>query len=143
MYQKLAEEKERKQRERNPEKFKVEKVSEMYLKNGQIRQCNEGKYRYSLKEYEDPDYSFFEIDVPKHLQTRELDVNLNPNWVSVRIKKQLTQIKFGEEIIVHESKSERSQITGSLLIKMKKLHPHEFLRKAKQTEAKKMKKQEE
>jgi protein TilB len=67
----------------------------MYLKTGEIRQCNEGKYKFSLKEYEDADYSFFEIEVPKHLETSELEVNLNPKWVSVRIKKQLTQIRFG------------------------------------------------
>jgi hypothetical protein len=62
-------------------------------------------------------------------------VNINPKWLSVRIKKQLTQVRLGEEIIVHESKSARSGITGSLLITMKKLHSHEFLRKTKQREA--------
>lgn len=63
--------------------------------------------------------------------------------MSVRIKKQLTQIKLGEEIIVHESKSARSQITGCLLITMKKLHSHEFLRKTKEQEEKRAKQEAE
>lgn len=59
-------------------------------------------------------------------------MNINPHWISVKIKKQLTQLKLTEEVIVHESKSERSQITGELLITMKKLNSHEFLRRAKE-----------
>ena len=41
----------------------------MFRKDGDIRQCNEGKFSYQLKEYDDPDYSFFELEVPKHLDT--------------------------------------------------------------------------
>ena len=72
-----------------------------------------------------------------------MEVNLNPKWISVRIKKQLTQLKLSEEIIVHESKSERSQMTGELLIKMKKLKPHEFLRNKKSRDLEMKKKKEE
>jgi protein TilB len=77
----------------------------MYTKEGEIRQCNEGRFKFSLLEYDDPDYTFFSIEVPRHLETSELEVNINPKWVSVLIKKQLTQLRLTEEIIVHESKS--------------------------------------
>ena len=73
----------------------------MYTKDGEIRQCNQGKYKFSLLQFDDPDYTFFSIQVPKHLETTELQVNINPKWLSVRIKKQLTQLKLSEEIIVH------------------------------------------
>ncbi len=53
-----------------------------------------------------------------------MNVSIDPKWVSVRIKKKLTQLKLSEEIIVHESKTERSQITGFLLLTLKKLNPH-------------------
>ncbi len=33
----------------------------MFTKNGDIRQCNEGKFKFRLREFDDPDYSFFEI----------------------------------------------------------------------------------
>jgi hypothetical protein len=49
MYEKMAEDKERKERERNPDKYKEEKPIKMYTNNGEIRQCNEGKFRFTLK----------------------------------------------------------------------------------------------
>lgn len=72
--------------------------------------------------------------------------------MSVRVKNKLIQLRLADEIIVSESKSERSQITGFLLIKMKKLNPHEFIRRNKEeekrqkkleTEEKKKKEEEE
>lgn len=132
MYYEMAKDKERKEREQNPEKFKVEKEPEMFRKDGDIRQCNEGRFTYRLREHDDPDYTLFELQVPKHLDTSELVVNINPHWVSVKVKNKLIQLKLSEEIIISESKTERSQVTGFLLIKMKKLHPHEFLRKNKE-----------
>ena len=63
--------------------------------------------------------------------------------MSVRIKKQLTQLRLGDEIMVSESKSERSQLTGTLKITMKKLKSHEFLRSKKQQEKRKAKQEKE
>lgn len=53
-------------------------------------------------------------------------------------------MKLNEEIIVGESETQRSQITGALQIKMKKIRPNYLLKKAneKKTEIKK-KNQEE
>ena len=115
----------------------------MFRKDGDIRQCNEGKFSYQLKEYDDPDYSFFELEVPKHLDTSQLVVNINPKWVSVKVKNKLIQLKLTEEIVIHESKTERSQITGYLVIKMKKLNSLEFLRKNQENEKRKKKQEEE
>ena len=69
-------------------------------------------------------------------------VNVNPTWISVKVKNKLIQLKLTEQIVVHESKTERSTITGFLIIKMKKLVPHEFLRRNQEQE-KKRKKEEE
>lgn len=44
MYLELAKEKEDKEREKNPDKFKPKVVTPMFKKDGEIRQCNEGKY---------------------------------------------------------------------------------------------------
>lgn len=46
------------------------------------------------------------------MDTSLIDVNLNPKWISVRVKGKLTQMKLMEEIIVEKSKIQRSQITG-------------------------------
>ena len=40
MYEKMAEEKEQKEREKHPQKYKPEKPIQMFTKEGQIRQCN-------------------------------------------------------------------------------------------------------
>ena len=45
----MAEEKQKKEREKNPQKYKVEKQPEMFKKDGEIRQCNEGKFTYRMK----------------------------------------------------------------------------------------------
>ena len=51
MYQDQAEDKDRKEKAKNPEKFESPKESEMFLKNGDIRQCNEGRYAFRLIEH--------------------------------------------------------------------------------------------
>ena len=73
-----------------------EKLSPMYNKDGQIRQCNEGRFKYTLKQFDEADFTFFCVSVPRHLETSELDVNINPKWVSVRVKTQLLQLKLSE-----------------------------------------------
>lgn len=62
----------------------------MFRPDGDIRQCNEGKYKFLLREWDDADWSFFELEVPKFLDTSFVEVNLNPHWVSVRVKGKLT-----------------------------------------------------
>jgi len=61
----------------------------MFKANGDIRVCNEGKLKFTLLEYDDQEWSFFELEVPKFLDTSLVDVNLNPKWLSVRVKGKL------------------------------------------------------
>lgn len=90
----MAAEKEKKEREKNPEKFVEKKISPMFRPDGEIRQCNEGKYKFRLREWDDADFTFFEIEIPKFMDTSLVEVNLNPKYVSVRIKGKLTQLKL-------------------------------------------------
>jgi len=93
------------------------------------------KYEYLLKEWDDPDFSFFELKIQKYLDTSLIDVNINPNWVSVRIKGKLTQIKLQDEIIVEKSSVQRSQITS-----IAETHTELFVERTLQTEEQKKKK---
>ena len=102
-----------------------------------------GKYDYLLKEWDDPEYTFFEIKVPKFLDTSLLDINLNPKWVSIRIKGKLTQMRLQDEIIVEKSTIQRSQITGFLTIKMLKLNPNYLLKRTLEKEKEEKKKETE
>jgi protein TilB len=62
------------------------------------------------------------------METKELNVNVSPTWVSIRIRGKLTQLRLSEEVIVSESKTERSQLTGMLTVTMKKLTPQSFIK---------------
>lgn len=60
------------------------KNTSIYNKEGELRQCNEGKYEFLMKEWDDPVFSFFEMKIPKFLETSHVKVELFPNFVSVR-----------------------------------------------------------
>jgi protein TilB len=68
----------------------------MYNKQGEIRQCNEEKYPFHLREYDHPEYSYFEVEVPEHMETKDLEINISPTWVSIRIRGKLTQLRLSE-----------------------------------------------
>lgn len=119
MYAEMREEEQEKEDKKNPPP-PVKKETSIYGRDGNLRQCNEGRYKFDLHEYEDPDWSEFILHVPKYLATDLLDVNLFPNMVSIRVKGKLTQVKLWEEIIVSECKIQRAMITGKLHITMKK-----------------------
>lgn len=88
MHEEWYQEKEENERKKNPEAFKPEKPqSSIYNNKGDMRQCNEGKYCYKLREWDDPDYSFFEMEISKFVDTKEIQCELFPFYVSVRIRK--------------------------------------------------------
>jgi len=66
MYMEQEAERLEKEKKDNPDKFKEKKVTPTHYPNGEPRVCNEGKYEFKLDEWEDPEYSFFELKVPKY-----------------------------------------------------------------------------
>ena len=52
------------------------------------------------------------------MDTSLVNVDLNPEYVRIEIKGKITQLKFDEEILVDKSKTQRSTITGALVITM-------------------------
>jgi protein TilB len=90
----------------------------VYKDNGEIRVCNQGKYDFLLDE--DIYYSgimTFELKLPKYLDTVDIEVDLNPQYIRVNVKGKVTQIRFDHEVIVEQSSIQRSTTTGYLLIK--------------------------
>jgi len=124
MYLEQAKEKEDKEAKKNGPKPEPKQETPNLLPNGQPRQCNEGKYEYKLTEWDDPEFSFFEVKIPRFMDTSLVDVNLQPKLVSVRIKGKLTQLRLADEILVEKSTIQRSTVTGILLIKMPKASPN-------------------
>jgi len=153
MYQEQEKERLEKEKKDHPEKFQEKKITPTHYPNGEPRVCNEGKYEFKLDEWEDPEYSFFELKIPKHMDTSLIDASVHPKLVSVRVKDKLTQMKLFEEVSIEKSEIKRSQVTGILHIKMPKANPSKDLvslkkkreneEKAKKAEEEKQKKFEE
>ena len=72
----------------------------MYTKEGNIRQCNQGNYTFSLDESPDGTKLIFNLEVPKFMNTDSLNVDLQPQYVRVDVKGNITQIRFDEDILV-------------------------------------------
>jgi protein TilB len=49
-------------------------------------------------------------------------VNVNPTYISVRIKGKLTQLRLDEEVYSDKSIIKRSEITGELVVIMPKVN---------------------
>jgi len=75
----------------------------VYNKQGEVRQCNEGKYEFDFSESEDRLYHILEIKLPKFLDTSLINVDLQPQYVRMDIKGKITQLVFPSEIKVEES----------------------------------------
>ena len=87
MYKEMQAEQQKKEESRKgsqEDKDKPKKPSSMYNKEGELRQCNEGRYEYKLREWDDPEWSFFEMSLPHFLETSQINFELFPNFVSVR-----------------------------------------------------------
>lgn len=84
MYKEMQEEEQKKQDARKEKKQEPKAPSSMYNKEGELRQCNEGRYEYKLREWEDPELSYFEMAIPLFIDTSQLEFELFPFFVSVR-----------------------------------------------------------
>ena len=66
----MAQEKEEAEKRKNPEKFEPKPEPQtMFKPDGDIRQCNEGKYEYKFSEWDDPEVTKMEIKIPKYLKS--------------------------------------------------------------------------
>lgn len=121
MYLELEEQKkeseEHKKKARYGEDAPVKPPPSVYNDSGEIRLCNEGKYKFNIDDDSEIGYSIFTMYLPKYLDTSLITVDLNPKYIRVNVKGKITQIKFFEDILVEKSKIQRSQITGALVVK--------------------------
>lgn len=131
MYQETEAQKKKEEKSKEKEESDYKKETSMYYKNGELRQCNEGKYEFKLEEWEDPQYTTFTIKVPKYLDTEYIKINIFNFYISVRVKDKLTQIKLFEEVLTDSYEPKRNIHTGELVIKVKKVRYDPKLEKIK------------
>eukprot|EP00826_Nyctotherus_ovalis_P038514 TRINITY_DN3610_c0_g7_i1.p1 TRINITY_DN3610_c0_g7~~TRINITY_DN3610_c0_g7_i1.p1 ORF type:complete len:405 (-),score=150.60 TRINITY_DN3610_c0_g7_i1:96-1310(-) len=145
MEKQQQEEEEKKQRQANDYTDDLDKYLKepppVYNAEGEIRQCNQGKYKFKFVNDWDDENVVFELYVPKFLDTSLINVDLNPTYVRIDVKGKITQIKFEEEVIVAKSKVQRSTTTGALQLICPKLNFDHQTKKRK--EAKEEMKKEE
>jgi protein TilB len=127
LYKEMEEDREQKEKEKldsqkkNDEYWygvKETKIPSVYKDNGEVRICNQGKYDFKLEEDNiRTGITTFELKLPKFMDTNQVMVDLNPQYVRVIAKDKVTQLKFTYEIVVEKSTIQRSQTTGVLVIK--------------------------
>lgn len=98
----------------------VERKRPLFTTEGRPYNINEAKLDFKFHDLNDR----FELDlfVPKFCDTELIKLDLETNYVRLELKGKLFQLALREEIKIHESSSQRSQITGSLLVRMPKVN---------------------
>ena len=151
MFEEECEEKKKeleKEKKREKPKFEVTRKKgekSKYKHNGERRMCNEFKCNWTMEEYADPEFSELRVDIPKFLETSEIDVEISGKWVAIQARNDLFQMKFWEEVYSNPEKLQRSAITGQLYIKMRKktIDPLLMRKKELQQQEEKRKKEKE
>ena len=100
--------------------------------NGEIKQCNQGKWKFWFEESDNTssgkcDILTMTIVLPKHLSTSLIDVDIHPTYVSVVIKSKILRVILPVEIISDQSKAKRIASSGHLELSMPKCNPGEVV----------------
>mmetsp|Transcript_29475 Transcript_29475/g.57846 ORF Transcript_29475/g.57846 Transcript_29475/m.57846 type:complete len:444 (-) Transcript_29475:58-1389(-) len=119
MYREMAQEREEKEKARNPQKDeKPKELPSVFLKDGKIRQCNEGKWRFTIDEGSESGCVTVELFLPKYMDTSFIEVDVQPLYFRAVVKGKVTQMRLPAEVSPDRSKVQRSKVTGSLKLTM-------------------------
>ena len=114
-----------------------EKEQEQLKTNKDIRQCNEGRYDFKMLEDDGNGNVVVEVEIPRFIDTSLVDVDVQPNHVSIVIKNKTLRLRFEEEVRPDAGKAERSKVTGCLKLTMPKVDTSKVLRTRKLMEQRK------
>ncbi|KAL0894913.1 hypothetical protein ABMA27_013418 [Loxostege sticticalis] len=103
------------------EKKEEKRVYKLFAPDGRPFNINQAKLDFKFYDSE-PDVYVLDIAVYKHLDTSLLDIDVEPKYVRVTIKGKIFQLHLPEEVDTSNSKAERSQITGHLVVTMPIAH---------------------
>mmetsp|Transcript_30256 Transcript_30256/g.76129 ORF Transcript_30256/g.76129 Transcript_30256/m.76129 type:complete len:445 (+) Transcript_30256:94-1428(+) len=127
--EKRAEEQKRIDRERDPVKAAEEEARAnrtLFKEDGTPRQCNDGKWQYKMDEDKEGNIKV-DIDLPKFMDSSLLDLDVQPKYFRITVKKpekhdKILQLIFPSEVRSDECQAQRSQTTGNLVLLVPKLH---------------------
>lgn len=93
----------------------------MFADDGRPYNINEGKLDFSLTD--DDQNVYLDLAVMRHMDTANLDCDVQPKYVRLNIKGKIFQLELPQEVNGDNSKAERSQTTGRVLITMPRVKP--------------------
>jgi protein TilB len=95
-----------------------------------IKQCNQGKYNFWFDERRSEsgiETLIMCVDVPKHLSTSLIDVDIHPTYVSIVIKNKILRVILPVEVVLDGAVARRSAASGNLELVMPKMNPKEIV----------------
>ena len=99
----------------------IEKREVRFFKDdGEPLNVNTAKVDFSLQEDDENCMYVLDIACYKHLDTSLIDLDVQPNYVRVKIKDKFLQLLLMEEVSPDKAKAQRSQTSGHLVISMPK-----------------------
>lgn len=69
----------------------------------EIRQKNEGGYVFRWEEEQKPGFLILEVDLPRHLDSSLVDVDLHPTYVSIVIKSKVIRALICHDLTLYSS----------------------------------------
>lgn len=75
---------------------------------------------FKINEYDHEEITYFHLDVPQAIETKEIETEIFKEHISVRVKGKLLQIQLWEEIYENPIRLQRSKATGQLYIELRK-----------------------
>ncbi|GMH46884.1 hypothetical protein TrLO_g5480 [Triparma laevis f. longispina] len=128
--EKDAREKENQPKWRGEKDFEAEQKSSVDKarsreERGQIRQCNDGKWKFLFDEETKPGHVILDVSVQKHLSSSLIDVDVHPDYISVVIKSKVLRLVLPAEVHSETAEAKRSKTTGHLVVTMKKVDEKE------------------
>jgi len=113
--------KEIKDKEEKKEELEEKAPRKLFADDGRPYNINEAKLDFSLTE--DDVSVILDLAVFRHMDTSNLDCDVQPNYVKLTIKGKIFQLELPVEVNGDSSTAKRSQTTGHLLITMPKVKP--------------------
>lgn len=100
-------------------KEELPKPMKLFSPSGRPYNMNQPKIKFTLED--EDDFYGLNLEVHKFLDTSQIEVDVQPKYVRVTVKKKVFQMELGCEVKPSASTCKRSEITGHLLISMPKL----------------------
>ncbi|CAH2285951.1 tilB homolog isoform X1 [Pelobates cultripes] len=114
------EEKRKSKEGRSDEKKKEKPQRTLVTAEGRILNVNEPKLDFSLADDEENNQFVLDLAIHRHLDISLVDVDIQPNYIKVLVKKKPFQIVLPAEVKPDSSTAKRSQTTGHLVVAMPK-----------------------